>query len=598
MRRKLLIGRGNGLKDKRRNVTKKLNKIQASGSNKFKINGSPKVLLKESMNHLAKNISKLVRDLLGSNAPLGDEEIMKGSAIPEHVSRNFIRAFREYNTDHRPDIVCLLKPRVSGKKANCIIDQLGFNFSHRVEAVGFSGGIWVGWKDPDRSKRKILWEGLKSAMPPQSTPWILMGDFNAILDSEDKRSPSTIGTRCKLFGNFVDSCGLQDLGFSGPKFTWQRGGTSVRLDRALANDAWMEAFPQCLMSNLPRIKSDHRPILLSTRTDMDLATGRPFRFLASWTKHNNFSTFVKDKWIYGGNMAESLNRFTVHTKEWNKKVYRFLGSRKRKLMRSLNNIQKALDHTDSRFLAKKEMEIRDELETNCSGVKRQDATSFIWEIGTLSSSTAARSREGNSTILLIYCSDQDILRSEAVRFFENLYSEEPQDMGELPNIRFPILQASEITFLKREVTVDEIKRALFDMAPLKAPGSDGFHAHFFQSQWDIIGNDICNWVKGVFAGQMINQDLNNTLIILIPKKECPEDFSQFRPISLCSVLYKLVMKVIANRFKLVFPNIISQEQAGFIVGRNITNNIILAQEVILSMRCKRNGKNWVLSNWI
>ncbi|KAA3464883.1 reverse transcriptase [Gossypium australe] len=389
MRRNLLIGRGNGLKDKRRNVTKKLNKIQASGSNKFKINGSPKVLLKESMNHLAENISKLIRDLPGSNAPLGDEEIMKGSEIPEHVSRNFIRAFREYNTDDRPDIVCLLEPRVSGKKANCIIDQLGFNFSHRVEAVGFSGGIWVGWKEsvriqiiqnhpqfillivneyvpnkkkfitfvygsPNRSKRKILWEGLKSAMPPQSTPWILMGDFNAILDSEDKRSPSTIGKRCKLFGNFVYSCGLQDLGFSGPKFTWQRGGTSVRLDRALANDAWMEAFPQCLMSNLPRIKSD-RPILLSTRTDMDLATGRPFRFLAGWTKHNNFSTFVKDKWIYGGNMAESLNRFTVHAKEWNKKVYGFLGSRKRQLMRSLNNIQKTLDHTDSRFLTKKEM---------------------------------------------------------------------------------------------------------------------------------------------------------------------------------------------------------------------------------------------------
>ncbi|KAA3465047.1 tyrosine decarboxylase 1-like [Gossypium australe] len=181
---------------------------------------------------------------------------------------------------------------------------------------------------PDRSKRKILWDGLKSAMPPQSTPWILMGDFNAILDPEDKRSPRTIGKRCKLFGNFVDSCGLQDLGFNGPKFTWQRGGTSARLDRALANNTWMESFPQCLISNLPRIKSDHRPIILSTRTDMDLATGRPFRFLAGWTKYNNFSNFVKDKWNYGGNMVESLNRFTSHAKEWNKKVYKFLGFRK------------------------------------------------------------------------------------------------------------------------------------------------------------------------------------------------------------------------------------------------------------------------------
>ncbi|KAH1097427.1 hypothetical protein J1N35_014348 [Gossypium stocksii] len=129
------------------------------------------------------------------------------------------------------------------------------------------------------------------------------------------------------------------------------------------------------------------------------------------------------------------------------------------------------------------------------------------------------------------------------------------------------------------------------MAPLKAPGSDGYHTLFFQNQWDFIGGDVCHWVKGIFAGRQIDQELNNTLIVLIPKKENPEDFSQFRPISLCSVLYKLIMKVIANRFKVIFPKLISQEQAGFIAGHNISDNIILAQEVIHSMRCKRKNNS-------
>ncbi|KAA3467965.1 LINE-1 reverse transcriptase isogeny [Gossypium australe] len=53
------------------------------------------------------------------------------------------------------------------------------------------------------------------------------------------------------------------------------------------------------------------------------------------------------------------------------------------------------------------------------------------------------------------------------------------------------------------------------------------------------------------------------------------------------------MKVIANRFKVIFPKLISQEQAGFIAGWNISNNIILAQEVIHSMRCKQMGRNWM-----
>lgn len=123
------------------------------------------------------------------------------------------------------------------------------------------------------------------------------------------------------------------------------------------------------------------------------------------------------------------------------------------------------------------------------------------------------------------------------------------------------------------------------MAPLKGPRSDGFHTHFFQSKQDIVGKAMCE--------QDIDVALNNTLIVLISKKDNLEGFSQFRPISLYSVMYKLVMKVVTSRFKSVFPNLISQEQASFIVGRNISNNIIKTQEVIHSMRSQRKGRDWM-----
>ncbi|KAL1150107.1 hypothetical protein V6Z11_A10G235400 [Gossypium hirsutum] len=110
-----------------------------------------------------------------------------------------------------------------------------------------------------------------------------MGDFNAILSPADKKSPFNIGRRCEFFCNFADSCVLKDLGFNGPSFTWQRGGTSVRLDQALANDDWMLTFPQCLVQYLTRIKSDHRPLLLSTSPNHGVPKGRPFKFLAGWT---------------------------------------------------------------------------------------------------------------------------------------------------------------------------------------------------------------------------------------------------------------------------------------------------------------------------
>lgn len=106
----------------------------------------------------------------------------------------------------------------------------------------------------NRNKRKILWKDLKCALPRDQHPCIIMGDFNAILSSIDKKSIHAKGRRCNLFGHFVDSCNLQDLRYVGPVFTWQRSGTMERLDRALVNDAWISAFPQCTLYHLPRVK--------------------------------------------------------------------------------------------------------------------------------------------------------------------------------------------------------------------------------------------------------------------------------------------------------------------------------------------------------
>lgn len=70
-----------------------------------------------------------------------------------------------------------------------------------------------------------------------------MGDFNAILSPSDKKSVHSIDKRCNLFGNFVNSCDIQDLGYVSPTFTWQRGNTLEKLDKALANDSWISSFP-------------------------------------------------------------------------------------------------------------------------------------------------------------------------------------------------------------------------------------------------------------------------------------------------------------------------------------------------------------------
>ena len=74
--------------------------------------------------------------------------------------------------------------------------------------------------------------------------------------------------------------------------------------------------------------------------------------------------------------------------------------------------------------------------------------------------------------------------------------------------------------------------------------------------------------------------LNNTLIVLIPKCENPSSMKELRSISLCNVLYKLVAKVHANRMKDILCRLISPSQAAFVPGHSISDNILLASEVL------------------
>ena len=110
-----------------------------------------------------------------------------------------------------------------------------------------------------------------------------------------------------------------------------------------------------------------------------------------------------------------------------------------------------------------------------------------------------------------------------------------------------------IEILSSEYTADEVKSALFQMGPTKAPGPDGMNALFYQKFWHIVGDDVTNAVLNFLNSGNMDPEINYTHIVLIPKLKSPEKMSDYRPISLCNVIYKIISKVLANRMKKILP---------------------------------------------
>ena len=130
------------------------------------------------------------------------------------------------------------------------------------------------------------------------------------------------------------------------------------------------------------------------------------------------------------------------------------------------------------------------------------------------------------------------------------------------------------------VTLEEIKDVLWSMKLYKAPGSDGLHARFFQRFWFVVGESIKEEVRRVFIERKVPDYLNKTLIVLIPKIQGPETIGNYRPISLCNTIYKIISKIIVARIRLHLEHLVSQYQTTFVPGRRGADNVIIVQELI------------------
>lgn len=133
-------------------------------------------------------------------------------------------------------------------------------------------------------------------------------------------------------------------------------------------------------------------------------------------------------------------------------------------------------------------------------------------------------------------------------------------------------------------TEGEIQSALMALGPNKAPGPDGFTAKVIQENWDAFGPSILSEVKNFFQTGVMKRQIGRSNLVLIPKTDEANMVTQFRPISVCNILYKVISKVLSTRMKPLIDSLISISQSVFIPGREISDNIILFREILHSFK--------------
>uniref|UniRef100_A0A803Q8P9 Reverse transcriptase domain-containing protein n=1 Tax=Cannabis sativa TaxID=3483 RepID=A0A803Q8P9_CANSA len=453
-----------------------------------------------------------------------------------------------------------------------------FKGSPSFHFTGFYGA-------PDTTNRSAAWTLLKrfgDVAPLQ--PWLAIGDFNEILSNNDKLGGGLRReSQMEAFRAILDKCSLHEVPYIGDHFTWIKNRTALDtikewLDWCFINNHWESHFHMPTVEHLDFYHSDHCAIITSfssfTSADHPVKSKSRFRFEKLWLADPESSDIISKSWL--NSLPTNLIASVVHNLDF-------------KQLDDLQNAEAILED----LLEQEEVYWQQRSRVNCLASGDRNTKFFH---------AKASSRKSNNKIKFLYNalgqkvhSPPDIA-AVVHEYFAEIFSASNIESEALASTLacIPTMVGADLNeSLVKPFTSEEVYAALQAMGPDKSPGIDDMCAMFYQKDWDIIGDLVTKAVLSVLNEGADSTAFNRTIITLIPKIKKPQRMKDYRPISLCNVISKLVTKVLVSRFKPVLPLVISEAQSAFLPNRLITDNILVDFELVHAIKHKTSGRNGI-----
>ncbi|GJU04185.1 RNA-directed DNA polymerase, eukaryota [Tanacetum coccineum] len=508
----------------------------------------------------------------------------------------FDYAFSESN-GFSGGILCIWNPTVFNKYSTTVSDYFII-----VRGKWISNGklllIISVYAPQEALEKKMLWDYLNHIIISWKGEVILMGDFNEVRYKNERYGSVFNVQGAKVFNSFIANSNLVEVPLGGCSYTWCHGSASKmsKLDRFLMSERLLRESPSISAITLDRFLSDHRPILLR-ETNHDYGH-IPFRLFHYWFDMEGFDKLVHDAWgevpIFSSNAMFNLMQKLKFTKNkirtWNR-TRQSITNRKRALQKELGKLDMIIDNgkaTEENLLHRMEV---------CNSIQELDKLHNM-EVAQKAKVKWAVEGDENSKFYHgilnkkrhqlairgvmkdgVWEDKPDVVKKEFVNHFKARF-EQPSHERPIINMEFPNqLNSFQVADLEAEVSIEEIKKAVWDCGTNKAPGPDGFTFGFYKRYWGLIESDVVAAVKYFFQTGTFYKGCNSSFISLIPKIPDAKLVKDFRPISLIGSLYKIITKILANRIMLVLGNLVNEVQSAFMADRQILDGPFILNEV-------------------